>query len=87
MRARPARRYQSSKKMLNGHSWPPESEGGGGERKSPLGTSSSASNGFNGNGCVSPDLINQKLPKELLLRIFSALDVQSKCRCAQVCQV
>nr|CAH7716741.1 unnamed protein product [Callosobruchus chinensis] len=29
-------------------------------------------------------LINKKLPKELLLRIFSYLDVVSLCRCAQV---
>lgn len=29
-------------------------------------------------------LINQKLPKELLLRIFSYLDVLALCRCAQV---
>lgn len=28
--------------------------------------------------------INKKLPKELLLRIFSFLDVVSLCRCAQV---
>lgn len=28
--------------------------------------------------------INKKLPKELLLRIFSYLDVVSLCRCAQV---
>lgn len=32
-------------------------------------------------------LINQKLPKELLLRIFSFLDYQSLCRCAQVSKV
>ncbi len=29
-------------------------------------------------------LINRKLPKELLLRVFSHLDVVSLCRCAQV---
>jgi ATP-dependent 26S proteasome regulatory subunit len=29
-------------------------------------------------------LINKKLPKELLLRIFSYIDVVSLCRCAQV---
>lgn len=29
-------------------------------------------------------MINRKLPKELLLRIFSYLDVVSLCRCAQV---
>ena len=29
-------------------------------------------------------LINKRLPKELLLRIFSFLDVVSLCRCAQV---
>lgn len=29
-------------------------------------------------------LINKKLPKELLLRIFSFIDVVSLCRCAQV---
>lgn len=28
--------------------------------------------------------INKKLPKELILRIFSFLDVVSLCRCAQV---
>lgn len=30
------------------------------------------------------DLINTKLPKELILRIFSFLDIVSLCRCAQV---
>ncbi len=29
-------------------------------------------------------LINRRLPKELLLRVFSHLDVVSLCRCAQV---
>ncbi|XP_013390180.1 F-box/LRR-repeat protein 20-like [Lingula anatina] len=29
-------------------------------------------------------LLNKKLPKELLLRIFSYLDVVTLCRCAQV---
>ncbi|CAM5128829.1 unnamed protein product, partial [Natator depressus] len=29
-------------------------------------------------------VINKKLPKELLLRIFSFLDVVTLCRCAQV---
>uniref|UniRef100_A0ACB8FTU1 F-box/LRR-repeat protein 2 n=1 Tax=Sphaerodactylus townsendi TaxID=933632 RepID=A0ACB8FTU1_9SAUR len=29
-------------------------------------------------------LINKKLPKELLLRIFSFLDIITLCRCAQV---
>lgn len=33
------------------------------------------------------EFINQKLPKEMLLRVFSFLDVQSKCRSAQVCRV
>merc|ERR1712223_1215821 len=37
--------------------------------------------GFNEN---DEALINRKLPKELLLRIFSHLDVVSLCRCAQV---
>lgn len=32
-------------------------------------------------------LINRKLPKELLLRIFSYLDVVTLCRCAQVSKV
>jgi F-box/leucine-rich repeat protein 2/20 len=31
-----------------------------------------------------PDLINTKLPKELILKIFSFLDTVSLCRCAQV---
>ncbi|KHJ48250.1 F-box domain protein [Trichuris suis] len=31
-------------------------------------------------------LINKKLPEELLLRIFSYLDIVSLCRCAQVCR-
>ncbi|CAG0919100.1 unnamed protein product [Notodromas monacha] len=31
-------------------------------------------------------LINRKLPKELLLRIFSHLDVVTLCRCARVCK-
>ncbi|XP_070184697.1 F-box/LRR-repeat protein 20-like, partial [Littorina saxatilis] len=30
--------------------------------------------------------INKKLPKELVLRIFSFLDVVTLCRCAQVCK-
>ena len=33
------------------------------------------------------DLINKKLPKELLIRVFSYLDVISLCRCAQVSKV
>lgn len=32
-------------------------------------------------------VISKKLPKELLLRIFSYLDVVSLCRCAQVSKV
>lgn len=32
-------------------------------------------------------MINLKLPKELLLRIFSFLDVTSLCRCAQVSKI
>lgn len=32
-------------------------------------------------------LLDKKLPKELLLRIFSFLDYQSLCRCAQVSKV
>lgn len=32
-------------------------------------------------------VINKKLPKELLLRIFSFLDVVTLCRCAQVSRV
>ncbi|KAI6235604.1 Leucine Rich repeat-containing domain protein [Aphelenchoides besseyi] len=34
-----------------------------------------------------PALINRVLPKELLLRIFSYLDIVSLCRCAQVCRI
>ena len=33
---------------------------------------------------VSEDEISKKLPKEILLRILSYLDVVSLCRCAQV---
>lgn len=46
-------------------------------------------NSTNNNGNDSQDdaLINKKLPKELLLRIFSFLDVVSLCRCAQVSKV
>ena len=33
---------------------------------------------------ISQDEINKKLPKEILLRILSYLDVVSLCRCAQV---
>lgn len=32
------------------------------------------------------DLINSILPKELILKIFSFLDIVSLCRCAQVCK-
>lgn len=32
------------------------------------------------------DLINSMLPKELILKIFSFLDIVSLCRCAQVCK-
>lgn len=35
---------------------------------------------------TSSDLINSMLPKELILRIFSFLDIVSLCRCAQVCK-
>lgn len=56
-------------------------------------TETSASNGkvdgINENGTVLPaapehDLINTMLPKELILKIFSFLDIVSLCRCAQV---
>lgn len=33
---------------------------------------------------VAQDLINTKLPKELILKVFSFLDIVSLCRCAQV---
>ena len=33
---------------------------------------------------VEIDFINKKLPKELIIRIFSHLDIISLCRCAQV---
>ena len=36
---------------------------------------------------IEVDLINKKLPKELIIRIFSFLDVVSRCRCAQVSKV
>jgi hypothetical protein len=36
---------------------------------------------------VEPDLINSVLPKELILRIFSFLDVISVTRCSRVCKV
>jgi F-box-like len=36
------------------------------------------------NYVVSEDEISKKLPKEILLRILSYLDVVSLCRCAQV---
>lgn len=36
---------------------------------------------------VETDLINKKLPKELIIRIFSYLDTVSLCRCAQVSKV
>ena len=31
--------------------------------------------------------INTRLPKELLLRVFSYLDIVTLCRCARVCRV
>lgn len=37
--------------------------------------------------CFESNLINKKLPKELIIRIFSYLDIVSLCRCAQVCKV
>ncbi len=33
------------------------------------------------------DFINKKLPKELIIRIFSYLDINSMCRCACVSKV
>lgn len=36
---------------------------------------------------VEFNLINKKLPKELIIRIFSYLDIVSLCRCAQVSKV
>ena len=36
---------------------------------------------------IEVDLINKKLPKELIIRIFSFLGVVSRCRCAQVSKV
>ncbi|CAD5214938.1 unnamed protein product [Bursaphelenchus okinawaensis] len=37
--------------------------------------------------CEQPALINRVLPKELLLRIFSCLDIVTLCKCAQVCRI
>jgi hypothetical protein len=39
------------------------------------------------NTSVEVDFVNKKLPKELLIRIFSYLDIVSLCRCAQVSKV
>lgn len=39
------------------------------------------------NQSVEQNLINKKLPKELIIRIFSYLDLVSLCRCAQVSKV
>lgn len=36
---------------------------------------------------IEIDLINKKLPKELIIRILSYLDIVSLCRCAQVSKV
>lgn len=36
---------------------------------------------------IEVDLINKKLPKELLIRVFSYLDPVTLCRCAQVSKV
>ena len=56
-------------------------------------TSAKYSNGSVANGRIKFDgfleenvtgLINKKLPKELLLKVFSYLDVVTLCRCAQV---
>lgn len=48
----------------------------------------SAKNGaYNKDHDYDQSLINRKLPKELLLRIFSYLDVITLCRCAQVSKV
>lgn len=44
----------------------------------------SSSTTSNNNYVVSEDEISKKLPKEILLRILSYLDVVSLCRCAQV---
>lgn len=33
-----------------------------------------------------PALINHVLPRELIIRIFSYLDIVALCRCAQVCR-
>lgn len=43
----------------------------------------------NGDPLAQPevDLINKKLPRELLIRVFSNLDVVDLCRCAQVSKV
>ncbi|KAF7635900.1 F-box domain-containing protein [Meloidogyne graminicola] len=35
---------------------------------------------------VLPALINRMLPTELILRVFSYLDITSLCRCAQICR-
>jgi hypothetical protein len=46
-------------------------------------------NGFlsNDSDALEIDLINKILPKELIIRVFSYLDIISLCRCAQVSKV
>ncbi len=46
-------------------------------------------NGFlsNDSNALEIDLINKILPKELIIRVFSYLDIISLCRCAQVSKV
>ena len=67
--------------------------GGGGYRNGSAGSGGYSNGGSSSNGqwkiarvFIENDeaLINRRLPKELLLRVFSHLDVVTLCRCAQV---
>ncbi|KAF8561848.1 hypothetical protein P879_08472 [Paragonimus westermani] len=45
-----------------------------------------ASNGKSNSYLKSDVSINEKLPKELIIRIFSYLDITTLCKCSQVCK-
>ena len=54
------------------------------QHKAAANGNSSNNNGSDVVKQVTVDMINKQLPRELIIRIFSFLDIVSLCRCAQV---
>ncbi|PAA72694.1 hypothetical protein BOX15_Mlig033201g1, partial [Macrostomum lignano] len=77
--------------VMNGYQVPPYSNGNSGNGAGPSGNGGGGSGPGSKFGSVSllsvdPPNINERLPKEIILRVFSHLDLVTLCRCSQVCK-